>query len=105
VGLLGRELDRGREKKLGHALHWAIGIGAGAVYGMLRHRIAKADLARGTAFGTAFFLLVDEAMNPLLGFTPGPQAFPWQAHARGLPGHIVFGAVAESVLKVVDRAA
>jgi uncharacterized membrane protein YagU involved in acid resistance len=46
---------------------------------------------------------MDELMNPLLGFTPGPQAFPWQAHARGLGGHVVFGLATEGVLQVLDR--
>ena len=31
---------------------------------------------------------VDEGLNPALGLTPGPDRFPWQAHARGLAGHM-----------------
>ncbi|MCA1673436.1 MAG: DUF1440 domain-containing protein, partial [Actinobacteria bacterium] len=59
----------------------------------------------GLAFGTGFSLLVDELMNPLLGLTPGPRAFPWQAHARGLGGHLAFGATTELVLEGFDRVA
>jgi len=37
------------------------------------------------------------------GMTPGPGSFPWQAHARGLVGHLVFGLAAEAALSAADR--
>jgi hypothetical protein len=49
--------------------------------------------------------LSNEIMNPALGFTPGPTAFPWQTHARGLGGHLVFGVVNEVMLEDLDRVA
>ena len=49
--------------------------------------------------------VIDELMNPVLGFAPGPQVFPWQAHARGLGGHLVFGLTSELVLEGLDRVA
>jgi hypothetical protein len=48
---------------------------------------------------------IDELMNPPLGLTPGPQAFPWQAHARGFSGHLAFGLTSELVLEGLDRVA
>ena len=36
----------------------------------------------------------------LLGLTPGPTHFPWQTHARGLAGHLMFGAVADATMGV-----
>lgn len=98
----GQELDEEQKKSLGSALHWGLGIGAGAVYGAMRHRVPWIGWGQGTAFGTAFFLVVDEAANPALGLTPGPAAFPWQTHARGLAGHLVFGIVADTVLDLAD---
>lgn len=50
-------------------------------------------------------LLTDLLLNPVLRLTPGPRAFPWQAHARGLGGHLVFGAATELVLEGLDRVA
>jgi uncharacterized membrane protein YagU involved in acid resistance len=72
---------------------------------VLRRRWRASAAARGLTFGTAFFLVVDELMNPLLGFTPGPRAFPWQAHARGFGGHLAFGAASELALQGLDRVA
>jgi hypothetical protein len=49
-------------------------------------------------------MMVDELLNPVLGLTPGPLAFPWQTHARGLGGHLAFGLTTELVLEGLDRA-
>ncbi|MGQ0561115.1 MAG: DUF1440 domain-containing protein [Gemmatimonadota bacterium] len=100
----GRTLTERQEKKLGAGLHWAFGIGMGALYGWLRHRRPEASAGYGLLFGAAFFLLVDEGANTALGITPPPNRFPWQAHARGLVGHLVYGAAAESLLRGADRA-
>jgi hypothetical protein len=99
----GTTLTQRQEKKLGTALHWAFGIGMGALYGWLRHRRPEAAAGYGLLFGLGFFLLIDEGANTALGFTPPPNRFPWQAHARGLVGHLVFGLTAETVLRGADR--
>ena len=49
----------------------------------------------GVGFGTLFWAAVDEGLVPALGLTPGPRAFPWQTHARGLAGHLTFGTVTD----------
>jgi uncharacterized membrane protein YagU involved in acid resistance len=96
--LVGAELSEEEREKYGSAFHWGLGIAAGALYGVLRPRMESAELARGLAFGTAFWLVIDEGAVYTLGLTPGPTAFPWQAHARGLAGHLTFGAVADAAL-------
>ncbi len=102
--IVGRELSDDERKRAGETIHWALGAGAGALYAALRGRVPAVDTAAGLAFGVAFFLTVDEAGNALLGFTPGPRAFPWQAHARGLAGHLAFGLTTELTLRLLDRA-
>lgn len=97
------ELSAEQRQKLGSGFHWALGAGAGAVYGALKGRVPAADAGYGLAFGAAFWGIVDEGVNTALGLTPGPQQFPWQTHARGLAGHLVFGVVADSLLSVADR--
>lgn len=105
AGAAGVELPEEQRGQAGSAIHWATGIAGGAAYAVLRRRWPSTAAAAGLPFGAGFFLLVDELMNPLLGLTPGPQAFPWQAHARGLGGHLVFGAANELVLEGLDRVA
>lgn len=102
VGLSPSEDDL---RRAGQALHWGLGIGAGAIYGALRRRVAGADAAQGLAFGLAFFLVMDEFVNTVFGFAKPPQAYPWQTHARGLAGHLVFGLVTDTSLDLLDLAA
>lgn len=104
AGVLRIQLADDQRRRAGAGIHWVTGMGAGAVYAVLRRRWPAAAAGKGLPFGTGFFLAVDELMNPLLGLTPGPLAFPWQTHARGLGGHLVFGATTELVLEALDGA-
>ena len=97
---LGPTLSDERREHLAAALHWALGIGAGAAYALLRRRFHA--LGRGLGIGTAFWAAVDEGLVPALGLTPGPRGFPWQAHARGLAGHLTFGTVTDRTLRLLD---
>lgn len=45
---------------------------------------------------------MDEGAVYALGLTPGPANFPWQTHARGLAGHLVFGAVTDATLSLLE---
>jgi hypothetical protein len=102
---LGAGLKDEQREKLGSALHWALGIGAGAAYAVLRRRFESVGRAAGFGFGTAFWAAVDEGLVPALGLTPGARAFPWQTHARGLAGHLSFGAVTDGTLRLLDAVA
>lgn len=95
--------ERQREQS-GIALQWMIGAGLGALYGVLRGSLPGLRVVRGIGYGAAASLLVDEVLIPLLGFAPGPPAFPWQTHARGFVGHLVFGGVADVTMDLLDRA-
>lgn len=101
----GTRLGERQLGRLGTALHWATGIGGGVLYALLRRRVSGVASARGLWFGLAFFLLVDELANWALRLTPGPTAFPWPAHARGLATHVAYGVAAETALDVLDRVA
>jgi len=100
---VGKELDDDQRKQAGAAIHWALGAGAGAAYGLMRDRVPMADAANGLLFGAAFWAVIDEGANVALGLTPGPAAFPWQTHARGLAGHLVFGIAADTSLRLLDE--
>ncbi len=105
AALVRKPISDEQRRKAGEAIHWTMGIGAGVGYALLRRRYRAVELGRGLAFGTAFFLVVDELANAALGLTPGPRAFPWQAHGRGLAGHLVLGATTDAGLRVLDRVA
>lgn len=100
--VVGGELSEKQRKSAGQKIHWALGIGAGAAYGACRPSGGGVKLGRGLAFGVGFYLLVDEVANPVLDLTPGPMAFPWQTHARGLVAHLVFGSATEALLGMME---
>jgi len=103
--LFGRQLDDEQARRAGAKIHGWLGFGMGALYGVLRRRVPGLRLGDGLLFGVAFFLLVDELANTALRLTPGPRAFPWQTHARGLAGHVAYGVATETELRLLERVA
>jgi hypothetical protein len=100
--LAGRKISAEERKALSAAIHWTLGVSAGAMYGVLRNRQPVLGVGSGLAYGAAFWLAMDEAALTALGLTAPPQDFPWQTHARGLAGHLILGAVIESPFDVID---
>ncbi len=101
----GAQLDTDTRRTLGNAMHWSTGIGLAIAYAALRRRTPAVAAARGLLFGSGVFVVLDEFLNTALGLTPGPRAFPWQAHARGFGGHLAYGLATELVLEQLDRVA
>src|SRR5690606_16194584 len=94
---LGLELSEDRNRKLGIALHAALGYGASVLYAIGREPYPALARGNGLFFGLMFFLLIDEGLNTVAGFTPPPHRFRPAPHIRGLVGHLVYGFTAETV--------
>ncbi len=91
AGMLGRELDDEYAGKLGTAAHYFFGA-AGGPAAQLLMSLGASPVKAGVAVATAMEVFVDQGMNTALGLTPAPSAWPWQAHARGVAAHAVYGA-------------
>lgn len=102
---LSLDLSKKQHKMLAKGSHQMVGIGAGVAYALARRRIGWADKGHGLLFGALFSLAFDEGLTPVVGFAEPPQAYPWQAHARGFVGHLAVGLAAETVLDVLDAVA
>ena len=98
----GTELRPPQPHPLGIALHYSFGVVPTMLYAASRHRAPAVAAGGGTLYGLAMTLVEDEGMNPALGLAAPPQAYPWQDHARSVAAHLVLGAVAEGVLRVLD---
>ena len=98
----GVDLTKAQTEAAEGALHFGIGGGSGAVYGAIRPHVPVHPIVRGLGFGATLWAVADEGLNPALGLTPGPTAFPWQAHARGLVSHLTFGVATELLLTIAD---
>ncbi|EYD75707.1 hypothetical protein Rumeso_02794 [Rubellimicrobium mesophilum DSM 19309] len=86
----------------GVAVHAAMGLAPALAYAALRDRVPAMTAGRGTLFGLGLFLMQDEGLNTLTGLGARPQDYPWQAHARGLIAHLVYGAVLEATMRALD---
>lgn len=91
LGLFGVRLDEPSAQRWGSAFHYALGASWGLLYVLVGAVTEWNPIALGLGMGLVMFLLVDEAMNWVLGFSPPPDRFPMWTHARGLVGHLVYG--------------
>ncbi len=90
--LLGMNLSDERIHKLGTTLfHYGLGMSWGVVYTLLRRRTGVHSVAGGVGTGTVMWLLVDEGLTPLLGFSAPNRAYPLATHVRGAVAHLAWG--------------
>lgn len=102
---LGLHLTKPQHEALAIANHWMVALAAGAIFAVSGHRAPGTHRGHGLLFGLAFWLVFDELLTVAAGLAEPPQAYPWQAHARGLVGHVTYGIVADTALHALDRAA
>ena len=105
AGALGVAPSLPQPHPAGIAVHYALGVVPGALYGALRHRVRGLGAGYGLPYGLGLFLVNDELLAPALGLASGPAAYPWQAHARGLAAHLVLGAATDAACGLFDRVA
>lgn len=103
LGGLSKNLSDKQFYAAGKVIHYALGMLPGAMYAAYRHRLKGLSAGSGLLYGLGLFIVVDEVVAPLLGFTSGPKAYPWQAHARGLAGHLALGATTDASLKLLNK--
>lgn len=102
---MGTDIEpKGRDNQhpAGIAVHFAIGMAPALAYAALRNRAPSLTAGGGTLFGLGLFAIHDEAMNTVTGLGARPTEYPWQAHARGLIAHLVYGAVLEGTMRLLD---
>lgn len=88
----------------GIAVHYSLGVAPGALYGALHEKVPGLSAGRGSLFGLGLFLMQDEGLNAVTGLSGKPRQYPWQAHARGLAAHILYGVVMDSIVRLAKRA-
>ncbi len=99
--LLHHSLTPSEKKLAGSAVHYAVGATSGMVYGVSAEFFPEVTLCFGTAFGSVFWLTVDEGMVPLLGLAKGPTEYPLSTHIYAFASHLVFGATVEGVRRLL----
>ena len=92
---VGADLGNPKDNRAGHAIHYGIAAGMGAVYGLLRGMAPSVTTGRGALFGFAMFVLQDEIGNTALGTAGNPLDYPVRDHVRGAAAHTLFGIVTD----------
>lgn len=100
-GLLDHKLTPAEKKIAGPAVHYAVGAAGGIIYCVASEFFPKVVRGLGLPYGTAFWLVVDEGMVPLLRLSKGPTAYPPSTHIYALASHLVFGATIEGVRRIL----
>ena len=95
--LVGRKVPAAYKPAAGEVVHYGIGAGSAAVYGVLAEVAPLVTLGEGTGFGTCVWLLVDEVAVPKAGLSKPPQEVPLTTHLYALASHLVYGCLTETV--------
>lgn len=103
-GVFDHELTKGEKKVAGPAVHYAMGATSGAVYGAMAEVAPLVTAGAGLPFGTAVWLVADEAAVPALGLAESPTEVTLSKHAYALASHFVYGLTTEIVRRAVRNA-
>jgi hypothetical protein len=95
----GTELSPEGTRRLGVAFEWGGALGQGALYGLVRHYAPRVSLGVGLLFGTLSWALFNEGLPAAFKLSPPFGRLPWVAHARGLAGHLAYGAATEGTCR------
>lgn len=88
---------------LSNLTDWGFGMLIGGTYGMLRGNAGVLNFEDDLIYSTGLWLVADETMVPLLGFSKGPAAYPLRIHLEGLGAHIAYGLATFTVTKLLYR--
>ena len=103
ASVIGARMSDKQEYVSAKTIHYLLGMMPGALYGLLRHKVKGLDKGYGLLYGLGLFIVMDELVAPLAGLSSGPLAYPWQAHARGLAGHLAVGATTDVAVRALDK--
>ncbi len=99
--VLGHKVPKNKQKMASEVVHYAMGATSAAIYGTLAEFAPVVTAGEGLAFGTAVWVIADEASLPLLGLGKPPRKVPLSTHVYAFASHLVYGAVAEAVRRAV----
>ena len=103
-GLFQHKLAKDEKERAGAAVHYAMGITTGVLYGAVAELLPEVTLGAGLPFGAFVWLATDEGAVPAFGLSKSPTEYPLSTHAYALSAHFVYGLTAEIVRRAVRRA-
>ncbi len=98
---VGGEVPEADKPLAGQIVHYALGIGLGALYGIAAEFRPGVTAGCGTAFGIGTATLLDETAVPAVGLGDAPWRADASTHLYSYASHLVFGGVTELVRRQV----
>jgi uncharacterized membrane protein YagU involved in acid resistance len=92
----------GQPSTLGMTTHYCLSIGPAILYSALRDGNLRFAADRGLLYGFLIFILWDEMLSAATGVAAPPTKYPWQAHMRGLVGHLALGLATHIALSALE---
>jgi hypothetical protein len=99
AGKLSRDAGRAADP----LMHYAMGVFAGAMFGLAAERTDKVTAAAGLPYGVSIWLTADEMAAPALKLAPSPEKTSLRGHLESLVGHLIFGATVNAVHRILRR--
>ncbi len=95
---VGTDLPGRRARSVGgKAVHYGYGAAWGAAFALAARVLSRRPpVATGLAFGALLWVVSDEVLVPLLGFSRGPARYPASSHLKGLAAHLVYGVATDA---------
>ncbi len=99
-----QELTKHEKDVAGTALHYAMGVTSGALYGALAEALPQVTVGAGLPFGAAVWVIADEGIVPAVGLSKSHTEYPLSIHAYAISSHLIFGLTTELVRRAVREA-
>jgi uncharacterized membrane protein YagU involved in acid resistance len=91
TGALGMDLQGKALERASMVMHYGLALSWSPLYVLLRRKTHMTPVGAGLASGTAMWVVADEGMTPLFGFSAPNKAYPLVTHLRGFVAHLAFG--------------
>jgi hypothetical protein len=99
--VLGHELEEQEKDAAGMAMHLAMGVTSGAIYGAAAEITPVVTSGSGAPYGLAVWAVADEIVVPALGLSRPPFQHPPSTHLYAMGSHLVYGVVLELTRQTV----
>ena len=101
IGLTGHHLNE-REKDVGGTFfHYFFGATSGIIYTVDAECFPSLRFGWGLPFGTAVWLIADEAVVPALGLSKDAGEYKTSTHVYASTSHLVYGLTTDTVLRIL----
>ena len=100
----GHKVPKEYKAAAGEAVHYSMGAGSAAVYGVLAEVAPIVTAGDGLIFGAGVWLLADEVAVPAAGLSKPLREIPLVTHIYAFVSHLVYGWTTEIVRRAVRKA-